>query len=193
MRSLNSTVSAEGHAAIVRAEAEPGWLLVGKLAPPQQRIAIASHDILLERLDASLSRSVSLIISPAGFGKTTLLTQWWRTLEARSDIFACWLTLDEIDSEVSRFVAGVILAVARAGVEVGPLEVAARQQSIDPNVGPIALALLGALFLVVRGRLCLVGGDPAASFDCRRELLLGLQRLRIIRGRGGITGQRRLC
>jgi ATP/maltotriose-dependent transcriptional regulator MalT len=145
MRSLNSTVSAEGHAATVQADAEPGWLLVGKLAPPQQRIAIASHDILLERLDASLSRSVSLIISPAGFGKTTLLTQWWRTLEARPDIFACWLTLDEIDSEVSRFVAGVILAVARAGVEVGALEVAARQQSIDPNVRPIALALLEAI------------------------------------------------
>src|ERR1700690_440720 len=122
MRSLNSTVSSEGHPATVQAEAEAGWLLVGKLGPPQQRIAIASPDILLERLAPSFSRSVSLIISPAGFGKPTLLPQWRRTLEARPDIFACWLTLDEIDSEVSRFVAGVILAVARAGVEVGSLE-----------------------------------------------------------------------
>jgi len=39
----------------------------------------------------------------------------------------------------------VILSVARAGVDVGPLEVAARQQSIDPNVRPIALALLEAI------------------------------------------------
>ncbi|HEY3655292.1 MAG TPA: LuxR C-terminal-related transcriptional regulator [Steroidobacteraceae bacterium] len=123
----------------------PGWLLVGKLAPPEQRITVASRDALLARLDASLSRSVSVIISPPGFGKTTLLTQWWRTLETRPDIYACWLTLDEIDSEVSRFVAGVILSVARAGVDVGALEVSARQLSIDPNVRPIALALLEAI------------------------------------------------
>lgn len=123
----------------------PGWLLVGKLAPPEQRITVASRDALLARLDESLGRSVSVIISPPGFGKTTLLTQWWRILETRPDIYACWLTLDEIDSEVSRFMAGVILSVARAGVDVGPLEVAARQLSVDPNVRPIALALLGAI------------------------------------------------
>jgi len=123
----------------------PDWLLVGKLAPPEQRITVASRDTLLARLDESLNRSVSVIVSPPGFGKTTLLTQWWRILEARPDIYPCWLTLDEIDSEVSRFVAGVILSVARAGIDVGQLEVAARQLSIDPNVRPIALALLEAI------------------------------------------------
>ena len=127
------------------AHAAPDWLLVGKLAPPEQRITVASREALLKRLDESLSRSLSVIVSPPGFGKTTLLTEWWRTLGTRPDIYACWLTLDDIDSEVSRFVAGVILSVARAGVDVGPLEVAARQQSIDPNVRPIALALLEAI------------------------------------------------
>src|SRR5882762_4527087 len=127
------------------AHAAPDWLLVCKLAPPEQRITVASREALLKRLDESLSRSLSVIVSPPGFGKTTLLTEWWRTLGTRPDIYACWLTLDDIDSEVSRFVAGVILSVARAGVDVGPLEVAARQQSIDPNVRPIALALLEAI------------------------------------------------
>jgi len=120
----------------------PGWLVVGKLAPPEQRITVASRDALLSRLDASLARSLSVIVSPPGFGKTTLLTQWWRSLKTRRDTYACWLTLDEIDAEVSRFVAGVILSVARAGIDVGALEVAARQLAIDPNVRPIALALL---------------------------------------------------
>ena len=129
----------------LEAHAAPDWLLVGKLAPPEQRITVASREALLKRLDESLSRSLSVIVSPPGFGKTTLLTEWWRTLGTRPDIYACWLTLDDIDSEVSRFVAGVILSVARAGVDVGPLEVAARQQSIDPNVRPIALALLEAI------------------------------------------------
>jgi LuxR family maltose regulon positive regulatory protein len=89
----------------------PDWLLVGKLAPPEQRITVASRDGLIARLDANLSRSLSVIVSPPGLGKTTLLTQWWRTLGTRPDIHACWLTLDDIDSEVSRFVAGVILSV----------------------------------------------------------------------------------
>lgn len=126
-------------------DSSPDWLLAGKLAPPEQRITVASFDTLLVRLDESLSRSVSVIVSPPGFGKTTLLTHWWRVLEARPDVYACWLTLDEIDSEVSRFMAGVILSVARAGVDVGHLEVAARQLAIDPNVRPIALALLEAI------------------------------------------------
>ena len=131
----SSADPAEGHAAA-------DWLLVGKLAPPQQRITAVSRDALLSRLNESLSRSLSVIVSPPGFGKTTLLTQWWRTLGARSDLRACWLTVDDLDSEVSRFIAGVILSVARAGVDVGLLEVAARQQSIDPNVRPVALVLL---------------------------------------------------
>src|SRR6201996_3934396 len=80
------------------AHAAPDWLLVGKLAPPEQRITVASREALLARLDANLSRSLSVVISPPGFGKTTLLTQWWRTLGARPDLHACWLTLDDIDS-----------------------------------------------------------------------------------------------
>ena len=127
------------------AHVAPDWLLVGKLAPPEQRITVASRKALLERLDGNLSRSLSVIVSPPGFGKTTLLTEWWRTLGARPETCACWLTLDDIDAEVSRFVAGVILSVARAGVDVGPLEVAARQLSIDLNIRPIALALLEAI------------------------------------------------
>lgn len=127
------------------AHTTPDWLLVGKLAPPEQRISVASRDALVSRLDENLSRALSVIVSPPGFGKTTLLTQWWRALGGRPGVHACWLTVDDLDSEVSRFVAGMILSVARAGVDVGPLEVAARQLSIGPNVRPVALALLEAI------------------------------------------------
>lgn len=126
-------------------DTDSGWLLVGKLAPPEQRVTVAPRAQLLERLDAGLARPVSVIVSPPGFGKTTLLTQLWRTLGARPGIAAAWLTVDALDAEVSRFMAGVILAVAQAGIDVGPLEVAARQQSIDTHVRPIAIALLDAI------------------------------------------------
>src|SRR5437879_13012639 len=84
---------AEGHAAA-------DWLLVGKLAPPEQRITAVSRDALLSRLNESLSRSLSVIVSPAGIGKTPLLTQWWRTPGARSALRACSVTGDYLDSEV---------------------------------------------------------------------------------------------
>lgn len=126
-------------------ETDTGWLLVGKLAPPEQRVTVAARETLLKRLDDGLTRPLSVIVSPPGFGKTTLLTQWWRSLKVRPDLHACWLTLDEIDTEVSRFMAGLIMSVASAGVDVGALEVAARQQSIDTYVRPIVLALLDAI------------------------------------------------
>src|ERR1700729_94655 len=94
----------ETSAPSAHAETEPesrgssDWLLVGKLAPPEQRIHVASRDALLARLDASLTRSLSVVVSPPGFGKTTLMTQWWRALRQRPDLHACWLTLDDIDS-----------------------------------------------------------------------------------------------
>jgi LuxR family maltose regulon positive regulatory protein len=127
-------------------ERESGWLLVGKLAPPEQRVTVAARPALLKRLDDGLTRPLSVIVSPPGFGKTTLLTQWWRSLKSRPDLNACWLTLDEIDAEVSRFMAGLIMSLAGAGVDVGSLEVAARQQSIDTYVRPIVLALLEAIY-----------------------------------------------
>jgi len=126
-------------------DTDTGWLLVGKLAPPEQRITVVHREALLVRLNEGLSRPLSMVVSPPGFGKTTLLTQWWRTLATRPDVAAAWLTVDELDSEVSRFMAGLILALARAGVDVGPLEVAALQQSIDTNVRPIVAALLEAI------------------------------------------------
>lgn len=141
----NNPARAELDGEALDSHAGADWLLVGKLAPPEQRITVASREGLLQRLDESLTRALSVIVSPPGFGKTTLLSEWWRALGTRPEVNACWLTVDDLDSEVSRFVAGMILSVARAGVDVGSLEVAARQLSIDLNVRPIALALLEAI------------------------------------------------
>lgn len=126
-------------------DADSGWLLVGKLAPPPQRVTAARRTALLARLDGALSLALSVLISPPGFGKTTLLTQWWQGLQQKGEVAACWLSLDEVDAEATRFLAGLILAVARAGVEVGPLEIAARQQSIDTSLRSTLAALLTSI------------------------------------------------
>jgi LuxR family maltose regulon positive regulatory protein len=156
-------------------DTEGHWLLLGKLVPPHQRVIAAHRAALLARLDASTDAAVSVIVSPPGFGKTTLLTQWWQTLRARDNVAACWLTLDEADSEVTRFMAGLILAVAKGGVDVGALEIVARQQSLDANVRPIVATFLAAVRRSAR-RVVLILDDyhPARSpaVDAILEILI---------------------
>jgi LuxR family maltose regulon positive regulatory protein len=62
---------------------------------------------LLERLDQVLEKPVALIYAPAGFGKTTLLTQWLD----RCSLPNAWLQLDEKDCEIPEFVSSIVTAL----------------------------------------------------------------------------------
>ena len=59
-----------------------------------------------------------LVAAPAGFGKTTALSQWLTTVAAL-DWRVAWLSLDDGDSEVTRFLTHVVAAVQRVIPEVG--------------------------------------------------------------------------
>ncbi|HEY7347911.1 MAG TPA: hypothetical protein VH599_06285 [Ktedonobacterales bacterium] len=50
------------------------WLLLTKLAPPPVRSDCVKRERLFERLDAGIARRLTLVSTPAGFGKTTLLS-----------------------------------------------------------------------------------------------------------------------
>jgi LuxR family maltose regulon positive regulatory protein len=54
----------------------PGPLLATKLYVPPVRRELVSRPRLIERLNAGLDRKLTLISAPAGFGKTTLLSEW---------------------------------------------------------------------------------------------------------------------
>src|SRR5262245_48468120 len=60
----------------------PDGLLRTKLAPPRLPTAYVPRPSLLARIDEGLARKLTLISTPAGFGKTTLLAEW---LASRSD------------------------------------------------------------------------------------------------------------
>jgi LuxR family maltose regulon positive regulatory protein len=100
---------------------------------------------LLVRLTQELTRPLTVIVSPAGFGKTTLLTRWFDSLRSAGSAAVGWLTLDETDSKSSRFVAGLIMAVSRAGIDLEQLESAVAQQNIGTSLGPIIGAMLAAI------------------------------------------------
>jgi hypothetical protein len=73
-------------AAARESDTDVNWLLLGKLAPPQQRVNAARRTALLAWLDANANVALSVIVSLPGFGKTTLLLQWWQSLQDRNDV-----------------------------------------------------------------------------------------------------------
>lgn len=121
------------------------WLLVGKLEPSRQNVPLAKHHLLLQRMDTWLDHAVILVLSPAGFGKSTLLSQALSLLRERPDTIVAWLSLDEDDAEASRFIAGIVLALAHAGFDVGALGPVAESGLVDVEEKKILLSLLASI------------------------------------------------
>jgi len=86
----------------------------------------------MDGLDEALRRRLVLVQAPAGYGKTTLLAQWWANLGSRA-VRAAWLTLNEDGRAAAEFLTGVIHAIAAAGVDVGGLAAATLQSGETPG------------------------------------------------------------
>ncbi len=54
----------------------PTSILATKLYLPRLRPNVVSRHRLIERLNEGLHRKLTLIAAPAGFGKTTLVSEW---------------------------------------------------------------------------------------------------------------------
>lgn len=99
-----------------------GLLLATKLHIPRLRPQLVSRSSLVERLQQGMDYALTLVSAPAGFGKTTLLTQW----VAESKVPVSWLSLEPEDNEPVRFLSYLIAAL----------------QEQDPQLGMSVLALL---------------------------------------------------
>jgi ATP/maltotriose-dependent transcriptional regulator MalT len=72
-------------------------LIATKLRPSAIRDQVVPRERLLEQLRAGSDPALTLVICPAGFGKTTLLAAWYQAESARRPV--AWLTLDEADND----------------------------------------------------------------------------------------------
>jgi LuxR family maltose regulon positive regulatory protein len=103
-------------------------ILATKLYIPPPRPDLVPRPRLIERLSESLQpnqgsgRKLILISAPAGFGKTTLVSEWVAGCKQP----VAWLSLDEGDDDLTRFLAYFVAAL----------------QTIEPNIGA---GILGAL------------------------------------------------
>ncbi|MEM7798721.1 MAG: LuxR C-terminal-related transcriptional regulator [Chloroflexota bacterium] len=75
------------------------FVLQTKLHPPAKHDTMIDRPQLLQRLNSGQAK-LTLVSAPAGFGKTTLVTQW---LNQQTDTQIAWLSLDEQDNSPSRF------------------------------------------------------------------------------------------
>ena len=90
---------------------KPAPLLTTKFHIPATRARLVPRPRLWQRLAEALTRERSLIVisAPAGFGKTTLLSEWLQHLS----LPVAWLSLDPADNDVARFLAYLSAALQK--------------------------------------------------------------------------------
>ena len=114
-----------------------GPLLASKTHRPRQRVGQVQRTGLLETLDAARDASVVLVSAPAGFGKTTLVTQWLNGGQRP----VAWLSVDSRDNEPVTFWRYVIAALRTVAADVGTDAVAQlelAQPSVEGALGYLA-------------------------------------------------------
>src|SRR5215472_6222501 len=85
-------------------------LLATKFFVPTTLETLISRPRLTTLLDKSLKYPLTLISAPPGFGKTTLLSTWARSLPTSNPRVA-WISLDEEDNELRLFWICVLAAL----------------------------------------------------------------------------------
>lgn len=93
-----------------------------KLMIPNIHADMLLRPQLVKQLKMGLNRKLTVVSAPAGFGKSTLICQWLRNVEAK----AAWVSLDADDDDLVRFLVYLVTAL----------------QSVCPSVGQGTLEML---------------------------------------------------
>jgi ATP/maltotriose-dependent transcriptional regulator MalT len=115
-------------------------ILATKLYIPPPRTKIVLRLRLIEQLNEGLSSGckLTLISAPAGFGKTTLVSEWIASCQRQ----AAWLSLDEEDNDTNRFLIYLIAALQTISPSIGKGALAAIQSPQPPPTESLLTNLL---------------------------------------------------
>jgi LuxR family transcriptional regulator, maltose regulon positive regulatory protein len=121
-------------------------LLASKLSPPRLPALLVERNRLLTLLDSGHHQKLTLLQAPAGFGKTTLMTQWIAHRQklhtsTAQQLAVAWISLDSSDNDPIRFWSSVIAACRTFNASIGQ---AALTQISHPPRRPFAASPLEA-------------------------------------------------
>src|SRR5260221_14007981 len=116
-------------------------ILATKLYIPPPRPKAVLRPRLIERLNEGLHRNLTLISAPAGFGKTTLVSEWVEGIERP----AAWLSLDEGDNDPARFLTYLVAALQTIAATIGEGVLGVLPSPQPPPTEAILTALLNDL------------------------------------------------
>ena len=146
-------------------------ILATKLFVPSLAPKVVRRPRLIERLNEGLQSKLTLISAPAGFGKSTLAAEW----VAGGDRPAAWLSLDEGESDVTRFILYLIAALQTIDAKIGKDVSAALQSPQPPTTESVLTTLLNEI-TDIPGNIILVLDDyhlvDAAAIDDALAFLL---------------------
>ncbi len=78
-----------------------------KLYPPPMPADTVRRERLLSLAQTAAQSPITLVSAPAGYGKSTLVSQWLEQLECKS----AWLSLDAADSDIQQFLSYIVAAL----------------------------------------------------------------------------------
>ena len=116
-------------------------LLQTKLYRPQTRSDLVLRPRLIKKLNEGLDCRLILLSAPAGYGKSTLLSEWAEAVERP----AAWLSLEEADNNPKRFFSYLISAVQQIDNSFGIQVLPALQASENPQLESILTELLNEI------------------------------------------------
>src|SRR2546430_5278937 len=109
------------------------------IPPPRPKAVLRSR--LIERLNEGLHRKLTLIAAPAGFGKTTLVSEWLAGCQRP----AAWLSLDDGENDPIRFLTYLVAAVQTIAPTIGEGVLGVLQSPQPPTPEAMLTALLNEM------------------------------------------------
>jgi LuxR family maltose regulon positive regulatory protein len=128
-----------------------------KFAAPTSLHALVHRQRLHEMLTTGLRCPLTLVSAPAGYGKTSLLSEWFLTTQAHRS--CAWVSLDASDDEVNRFWQCVFLALQHCAPDLmTPLLLLLQTQHLS-SVQDLLSLLINRLLEEPKARYVLVIDD----------------------------------
>ncbi len=116
-------------------------ILTTKLYRPPSPPKVVARPRLIKQLNSGLHCKLTLVSASAGFGKTTLVSDWLADIKRP----VAWLSLDDGDSDFSRFLTYVISALQTIMPKVGEGMVGVLQSPQPPSTESLLTSLINEL------------------------------------------------